>query len=144
MTGILVLIARTALAIIIYIFLGWALITLWQDLRKQKKSIESQQPPEIWLTIRVGEIIQNRQFRGTEILLGRDPICECILPSDTVSARHARLSYHHGQWWLEDLKSTNGTVLNGDPIQVPVVVVPGDQIRCGEVFLSIPKEIFES
>ena len=140
MTGMLLLIARTVLAVTLYAFLAWAFITLWQDLRKQKKTIESQQPPEIWLTIRIGEVIQNRQFRGTEILLGRDPICECNLPSETVSARHARLAYHHGQWWIEDLKSTNGTYLNGDPVQIPIVVAPGDQIRCGEVMLSIPKE----
>lgn len=140
MTGMLLLIIRSALAITLYLFLAWALITVWQDLRKQKKSIENQQPPEIWITIRFGEVTQNRQFRGNEIILGRDPICECTLPSETVSARHARFSYHHGQWWLEDLKSTNGTFLNGESVQIPVVVAPGDQIRCGEVILSIPEE----
>jgi len=144
MTGMLLLIVRTVLAVTLYVFLAWAFITLWQDLRKQKRTIESQQPPEIWLTIRIGEVIQNRQFRGTEILLGRDPICECTLPSETVSARHARFAYHHSQWWIEDLKSTNGTYLNGEPVQIPVVVTPGDQIRCGEVMLSIPKEKLES
>ena len=140
MTGLLLLIVRTLLAISLYVFLAWAIITLWQDLRNQKKSIESQQPPEIWLTIRLGGTVQNRQFRGSEILLGRDPICECILPSETVSARHARFSYHHGQWWIEDLNSTNGTFLNGEPVQIAVVVAPGDRIRCGEVILKIPKE----
>ncbi|MFN2151813.1 MAG: FHA domain-containing protein [Anaerolineales bacterium] len=140
MSGIALLIARTLLAVILYTFLGWALFTLWQSLRQQKKTIENQQPPEIWLVIKMEGSTQNRQFRGSEITLGRDPTCECALSSETVSARHARFSFHHAQWWLEDLKSTNGTFLNGDPIQTPVVVVPGDQIRCGEVILNIPEE----
>jgi len=140
MAGIILLIARTALAATLYIFLSWVLFTLWQDLRQQKKNIENQQPPEIWLTTQIGDITQSRQFRGNEITLGRDPTCECILFSETVSARHARLAFHHGQWWLEDLKSTNGTYLNRNMVETVVVVVPGDQIRCGEVLVSILEE----
>lgn len=140
MSGIGLLIARTLLAATLYVFLAWALFTLWQSLRQQKKSIDSQQPPEIWLTIKMEGSTQNRQFRGNEITVGRDPTCECAISSETVSARHARFSFHHAQWWLEDLKSTNGTFLNGDPVQTPVVVVAGDQIRCGEVLLKIPEE----
>ncbi|HBX69179.1 MAG TPA: hypothetical protein DEH25_07310 [Chloroflexi bacterium] len=140
MAGVLLLIARSALAITLYGFLGWALFTLWQDLRQQQKTIQSQQPPEIWLATQIGETTQSRQFRGSEITLGRDPTCECVLFSETVSARHARLAFHHGQWWLEDLKSTNGTLLNQDDVTASVVVVPGDQIRCGEVLISILEE----
>ena len=140
MSGIVLLIARALLAASLYGFLGWMLFTLWQSLRQQKKTIENQQPPEIWLIIKMEGSTQNRQFRGSEITIGRDPTCECTLSSETVSARHARFSFHHAQWWLEDLKSTNGTLLNGDPVLAPVVVVPGDQIRCGEVILNIPEE----
>jgi pSer/pThr/pTyr-binding forkhead associated (FHA) protein len=140
MAGSIFLIARTALAATLYVFLSWVLFTLWQDLREQKKSIESQQPPEIWLTIQIGDTTQSRQFRGNEITLGREPTCECILFSETVSARHARLAYHHGQWWLEDLKSTNGTYLNRNLVETVVVVVPGDRILCGDVSVSILEE----
>jgi pSer/pThr/pTyr-binding forkhead associated (FHA) protein len=140
MAGSILLIVRTVLAATLYVFLCWVLFTLWQDMRQQKKSIESQQPPEIWLTIQTGDTTQSRQFRGNEITLGRDPTCECILFSETVSARHARLAFHHSQWWLEDLKSTNGTYLNQNIVETVVVVVPGDQIRCGEVLVSILEE----
>ena len=144
MTGTVLLIVRTALAIALYIFLGWALITLWRDIRKQQKdSIVSQQPPEIRLEIQMGEDgedIHNRAYQGAEITLGRDPACECTLSSEAVSARHARFSFHHGQWWLEDLKSTNGTFLNGEAVITSVVTTAGDQIRCGEVFITITDE----
>jgi pSer/pThr/pTyr-binding forkhead associated (FHA) protein len=140
MTGALLLIIRVALVVTLYVFLGWALITLWQGLREQKRTSKNQQTPKIWLKVQIGESIQHHQIRGREIIFGRDPTCECVLPSDTVSARHARLSFRHAQWWLEDLQSTNGSFLNGETVTVPVVVAPGDQIRCGEVLLSIPEE----
>jgi pSer/pThr/pTyr-binding forkhead associated (FHA) protein len=56
---------------------------------------------------------------------------------DTASARHAQLSYHHLQWWLEDLASTNGTILNDTPITMPTVITSGDEIRCGETHMTI-------
>jgi hypothetical protein len=137
MTGILLLIARAALALVLYAFLSWVILTLWQDLRQEKNNLENRRLPEIRLQIRLIGSIQSRQFQGNEIILGRDPTCECVLSSETVSARHARLSYHHGQWWLEDLKSTNGTLLNQKTVETEIVVVPGDEIRCGEVVISI-------
>ena len=140
MTGIILLVIRTALAISIYAFLGWALVTLWQDLRQQKKTIENQNTPKIRLEIQIGEDIQKHTFQGTEIIIGRDPSCECSIPSETVSAQHARFSFHHGQWWLEDLKSTNGTRLNQEILTTSVVVIPGDEINCGDVQLNILEE----
>jgi hypothetical protein len=35
----------------------------------------------------------------------------------TVSRRHARVGFRDGMWWIEDLKSTNGTWLNGKRIE---------------------------
>ena len=140
MTGIILLIARTALALVLYAFLSWVIFTLWQDLRQQKKNLENQRLPEIWLQIELEDTCQSRQFRGDEITLGRDPTCECVLRSETVSARNARLAFHHGQWWLEDLKSTNGTLLNLDNVTTEVVIVPGDEIRCGEVVINLLDE----
>ena len=54
-----------------------------------------------------------------------------------VSRRHARLLYCTGGWLLEDLQSTNGTYLNGAPVQPgkPVQLRSGDIIRCGQLTL---------
>ena len=140
MTGIILLVVRAALALVIYIFLGWALISIWQDLRQQKKFGEEQQTPEICLEVHTGEGIQKHTYKGTEVVIGRDPACECKLSSETVSARHARFSFHHSQWWLEDMKSTNGTILNAEPLSTSVVVVPGDIIYCGDIQINILEE----
>ncbi len=141
MTGTVLLIVRTALAAGLYIFLGWALVTLWRDIRQQQiDSPVNQKPPEIQLEIQIGgdsEEPYKKIYRGAEITLGRDTTCECILSSETVSARHARFSFHHGQWWLEDLKSTNGTFLNDEAVITSVVTTVGDKIRCGDIFITI-------
>ena len=140
MTGIVLLVVRTSLALGIYVFLGWALITIWQDLRQQKKIFEGQQTPEIRLEVHSGKNIQKQIYKGTEVVIGRDPACECKLSSETVSAEHARFSFHHGQWWLKDMNSTNGTILNEEPLTTSVVVVPGDEIFCGDVQINILEE----
>jgi len=140
MTGVILLLIRTMLALTLYAFLGWAFLTIWRDLRYQKTTVQNQQPPEINLHIQNGEEVVNRLFQGTEITLGRDPTCECALISETVSARHARFTYHHGQWWLEDLQSTNGTIINGQLLTTAIVVIPGDQIYCGDIQINILEE----
>lgn len=71
------------------------------------------------------------------MIIGRDPDCECTLPSEKVSVRHARLSYHQNQWWIDDLNSTNGSFLNQEPILASAVVVDGDHLRCGDVVMTI-------
>ena len=137
MTGLFLLLIRALLALALYAFLCWALITVWKDLRVNRISAKGQKPRAIWLEVQTGDQIQNQVFRGDEITLGRDPACDCILLSETVSAYHARFTYHHSQWWLEDLKSTNNTFINGEIVTTPVVVIPGDQIRCGDVKILI-------
>ncbi len=69
--------------------------------------------------------------------MGRDPHCDLYLENETVSAQHARLSFHHGQWWLEDLHSKNGTTLNGEKIETATIIVNNDRISCGEADVNI-------
>jgi serine/threonine protein kinase len=55
-----------------------------------------------------------------------------------VSRRHARLLYSSAGWVLEDLHSTNGTFVNGEPVLPgqPVALKSGDQVRFGQLLLS--------
>lgn len=131
---------RIILAITLYAFLGWTLWFLWRDLRQQQHALTEQVVMALNINLELAGTTQQQRFTSTEVVIGRDPNCACVIPSNTVSAHHARLSYHHQQWWAEDLSSTNGTYLNDEAIDESVVLTPGDQIRCGEAVLTILSE----
>jgi pSer/pThr/pTyr-binding forkhead associated (FHA) protein len=56
-----------------------------------------------------------------------------------VSRRHCRLMWRSGQWLLEDLMSTNYTLVNGTriPSHTPTPVAIGDEIRLGKLTLTV-------
>jgi len=138
MSGSIVLILRLALALTLYAFLGWALTTLWRDLQKQATALTTRRTAEISLKVRAGsEEPVLRHFVQAEITIGRDTTCDIFISDDSVSARHARLTYHHTQWWLEDFGSTNGTRLNGQAVTTPTVLTNEDEITCGATTLVV-------
>jgi hypothetical protein len=71
-----------------------------------------------------------------ELLLGRHPDCDVVLADPCVSRRHARLVFRGGGWIIQDLQSTNGTVLNGDRIGRSEVQ-PGDHLILGRERLLV-------
>ena len=138
MSGPIVLALRLLLTVSLYGFLVWAFISLWRDIKMQGAILSSRKIPPISLALtRSGHVPQIRSYIQPEVTIGRDPACECPLDDNSVSARHARLSYHHNQWWLEDLDSTNGTMINQENLTIPTVVVSGDEFRCGETLFRI-------
>jgi pSer/pThr/pTyr-binding forkhead associated (FHA) protein len=138
MSAPFVLALRLLLAASLYGFLVLALFTLWREIRNQGENLAARKTPSIGLQIQSGKgSLVRRFFNQPDILLGRDSHCDITLNDETVSVRHARLSFHHGQWWLEDLGSTNGTRLNKEKLSIPTVVIGGDQIECGNSLLSL-------
>ena len=138
MIATVVLTLRIAMAIALFSFLGWALLTLWRDLKRQAEGLASQKIPPVQLEIDHGQggVVQN-QFVDSAIMIGRDKHCDLHLTDETVSAQHAHILFHHGHWWLEDLQSTNGTFLNSEKITIPTVLITGDEIKCGDTLFRI-------
>lgn len=136
-----VLILRLALAVALYAFLAWALWTLLQELKQQGDRLSQLKLPGITLSIQAEEGNESlRHFSQPQIMIGRDPNCDLAMLDEAMSAHHARLTYHHGQWWLEDLNSTNGTFLNREKLTIPAVVIPGDTFKCGNSLFDIQPE----
>ncbi|MCS7255776.1 MAG: FHA domain-containing protein [Thermomicrobium sp.] len=70
-------------------------------------------------------------------VIGRHPSCTIRLDDSFVSTEHAQLTWEHGRWWITDLKSTNGTRVNGRPITAPTGLRYGDVIELGDVRLVL-------
>lgn len=57
-----------------------------------------------------------------ELLVGRSPRCDICLPYPAVSAKHCKMTWQDTWWFVEDLKSSNGTWVNGARCQKKCVV----------------------
>ena len=138
MSGIVVLAFRILMAAAVYIFLGLALWMIWQDLKQEGYKAALRGFPAIRLEVRSrSRVLLSKAFSKPEIILGRNPACDIPINDETASAQHAKLSYHHNQWWLEDLNSTNGTMLNREKLSLPTVLTSDDEIQCGKTKVTV-------
>jgi serine phosphatase RsbU (regulator of sigma subunit) len=69
------------------------------------------------------------------MVMGRHPSCQIVLDNAAVSRNHAQILESHGTYFLEDLRSRNGTLLNGERIQGRTELKDGDELRVCEVVL---------
>ncbi|MDP9000045.1 MAG: FHA domain-containing protein, partial [Myxococcota bacterium] len=76
-------------------------------------------------------------FEKNEINVGRVQGNDLLLPKGNVSKHHARLLYRDGRFIVTDLKSTNGTYVNGRKISQATIVREGDKIYVGDFVLRV-------
>ncbi|MDP2991602.1 MAG: AAA family ATPase, partial [Kiritimatiellota bacterium] len=75
-----------------------------------------------------GEIID---LQTADLVLGRHSDCDLILDDTRASSHHARLYRAKTEWMLTDLKSTNGTLVNQQPVST-VTLRDNDLIEIGD------------
>jgi diguanylate cyclase (GGDEF)-like protein len=84
-----------------------------------------------YLIVLAGESLgQMFHIEQAEVVIGRGVDSDIRLQDDGVSRRHARIMQAQGELCIEDLKSANGTLLNGDRIR-SAVLRDGDKIQMG-------------
>ncbi len=76
-------------------------------------------------------------FDKNEVTIGRVQGNDIILPKGNVSKRHSRIVLKDNRFIVVDLKSTNGTYVNGRKITSPLVVKGGDKIYIGDFILTL-------
>ncbi|HSY23093.1 MAG TPA: ATPase, T2SS/T4P/T4SS family [Polyangiaceae bacterium] len=76
-------------------------------------------------------------FDRTEISVGRVQGNDLMLPKGNVSKHHARLTFRDARFVVTDLKSTNGTYVNGRKIAQATIVREGDKIYVGDFVLRV-------
>ncbi len=142
--ALVLFILRIGLAILLYAFLGALLWLMWQDVRAAAQA-------SVARSRRLGRIVVletalNGVAPGAAFPLlpvtsiGRALTNTASLPDDTASLEHALLHLRDGQWWLEDLDSSNGTRLNDAPVAGPTPVMPSDVIGIGQTKLRMELE----
>jgi len=70
-------------------------------------------------------------------VLGRDPGCELRIEADLVSRRHAQLTINFDHALIEDLGSSNGTSVNGQPITECTRLWPNQKIQIGSATMEL-------
>lgn len=69
--------------------------------------------------------------------IGRAATNTIMLDDDYASGEHALVTQRGQQWWAQDLGSSNGTLLNNEPLNRPTTVTSGDVITIGSTELRI-------
>ena len=72
-----------------------------------------------------------------ETTIGRAPGCGVVVDDARVSKLHARIFHAGGRWVVEDLGSTNGTLVNDQLLDLAQNVGPGDRIQVGDHVLEL-------
>jgi signal transduction histidine kinase/pSer/pThr/pTyr-binding forkhead associated (FHA) protein len=75
-------------------------------------------------------------IRDSVVLIGRDSSNAITLPDRHVSRKHASITSHGTEYFIEDLGSRNGTLVNDHPVQRQVLK-PGDEIKVGSTVLEL-------
>ena len=91
-------------------------------------------------------VVTEGPLRGTivplgpsAVLVGRAPSCTLVLDDDYSSSRHARVFQQDGQWFVEDLGSTNGTFVADQRVEGPTPVPTGTPVRVGRSVLELQR-----
>jgi len=134
---------RILLSLILYIFLSLAFWVVWRDLWAMRAQAEAQARDRTALVVVAPGETDLQPGDRLPLLsvttLGRALTNTVVLADSFTSAEHARLTQRDSRWWLEDLGSRNGTLLNEVRLQPgkPVAVVEGDLVGVGSVRLRV-------
>lgn len=79
-------------------------------------------------------------LRGDSLVVGRALDADVMISDPFASRRHSRLFRSGGELFVEDLGSRNGTIVNGQAIQQPTRVRPGDVIKVSNSLIRIAAE----
>ena len=76
---------------------------------------------------------RRQDFDKNEVTIGRVQGNDIVLPKQNVSKKHSRIVVKDGKFIIVDLKSTNGTYVNGRKIASPMVIKETDKIYIGDL-----------
>jgi hypothetical protein len=74
------------------------------------------------------------------MIIGRRSDCDIVIDEPYISGRHAKIEWRSNHFFVTDIVSTNGTLLNGKPISSETWISADDSVQLGEVTLRIAEQ----
>ena len=125
-------------AIILFFIIIRSLILMSKDINGTKNEKEN------LLKLTILEIGENKKLKvgatmniSEETTFGRKNDNTVVLTDPYVSGYHFRIFPHEGRYVIEDNKSTNGTLLNGDKLEMKTYLKKDDMINVGNLKLKV-------
>ena len=134
---------------VLYLFLLWVTRTALRDLRAttgpgletgfHDQVDDAPESEDAFLVVETGGGLKKGErfdlFGG--VSLGRSPDADIRLDDRYASGIHARVFNRGGAYYVEDMNSTNGTLLNSQELHGEAELVDGDTIRIGDTELRL-------
>lgn len=124
---------------LLYLFLFAVVRVLLRDLRASAK-VRGELGRLVVVASPRGEPVAGTTFALDAVAtLGRDVNNSIVLDDPFASSEHAILTFRGRSWYVEDLGSTNGTFLNGSPVERLAPLGFGDEVQIGEIRLRLDR-----
>lgn len=132
--------------VVVYAFIYTIIRMIFLDIRtmSKKKNIEEKKSSLKLMNLKQGiDFPVNESYDlEKENFVGRSRRCNIRIPDKALSSIHCRIYKADGTYFIEDMESANGTLLNGEDISDEVVeLIDGDKISVGSLmFLFVNPE----
>ncbi len=93
-------------------------------------------PGPVMLVVREGQLAGQRIRLDRKLVIGREGV-DLVISDPEVSRRHAAIRMIRGSPVIEDLRSLNGTWVNGTRIASPTLLAPGDVVSVGKTTIDV-------
>jgi len=138
MIDVALLIGRVLLIALLYLFL-FAVVRSGVGVIRRGTPSQPEKPLMLVVTAGPTELAGVRVPLDTRVRIGRAPELELVVADDFVSTTHAQVVPGPDGPVLEDMGSTNGTLVNGVRVTSPTALEPGDEIEVGTVRMKVSR-----
>lgn len=136
MIDLVLFVGRVFLVVVLYLFLFAVMRTGVGLVRGQRRDAA------IW-AVDVEKGMKSLRGLHVDILgpvvIGRSPSSDIVIDEPYISSTHARFTLQGPALVLEDLGSTNGTMVNGHVIEQPVTLRDADEVQVGDTIMRVSR-----
>ncbi len=144
---------KVFLLLLIYLFFLRVLRAVWAEVnppkpaaprrarreRTPKRTPGRKHGPPTLRIVAPADVAGRAYELGDEVTIGRAAGCQVTIDDTYASQLHARVFLRDGQFFVEDIGSTNGTYLNRTKVSGPMVIQRGDQLQIGNTILELER-----